>query len=82
MRFKKRDALSFRINSMTHETNEGSGGMVAIVAIVIIAGLAIAFFMYAWPMLQKGSAQSQQPSMNIQIKETAPILPTTPPANQ
>mgnify|MGYP001567940214 CR=1 FL=1 len=52
---------------MTEETS-GNGSMVAIVAIVVLAGLAVVFFVYGLPMLQKNSAQPQQPGTTVDIK--------------
>lgn len=48
------------------DTNSGNGGtnIVAIVALLIIAGLAVLFFVYGLPMLQNAS---DEPEVQIDI---------------
>ncbi len=63
---------------MSDETSGNSSNMVAIVAIVILAGLAVLFFMYGLPMLQKNAAQPQQPGTTIDVKLPDITKPSEP----
>lgn len=64
---------------MSNENSGGgdSGSIVAIVAIVILAGLAVLFFMYGLPMIQKNNAP--QPGTTIEVKIPGAIPPATTP---
>lgn len=65
---------------MSDETSGNSSSIVAIVAIVILAGLAVLFFVYGLPMIQKNNAE--QPGTTIEVKlpvTTEPAQPTPTP---
>lgn len=65
---------------MANETirHEDGGSMVAIIAIVILAGLAILFFVYGLPLLQ-GSNDTQSDA-NIDVQIPNPITNPSEPA--
>ncbi len=66
------------MTNVTYDNGNGSN-VVAIVAVVILVGLAILFFMYGLPILQRNAAQPQpqQPGASIQIN-TPPISSSSP----
>lgn len=66
---------------MSDETSGNGNGIVAIVAIVILAGLAVLFFMYGLPMIQKNNASTQGTTIDVKLQDTTKPtqpVPTTP----
>ena len=61
---------------MANETSGDSGNVVAIVAIVILAGLAVLFFVYGLPMIQKNNAQPQGTTIDVKLPD--PTKPSEP----
>lgn len=56
------------------DTNSGNGtNVVAIVALIIIAGLAVLFFVYGLPMLQNASKPEMPTEIKIEIP--SPVEP-------
>lgn len=63
----------------------GNNNIVAIVAIIVIAALAIAFFVYALPMLQPEPEEQPADGGNVEINIPTPVReePSEPaPSNQ
>lgn len=71
-------------NYMTATESSNGSNVVAIVAVVILVGLAIIFFVYARPWLQNTSMtpQPQQPSATIDIKGPLTPQPSQPTTDQ
>lgn len=56
----------------------GNNNIVAIVAIIVIAALAVAFFVYALPMLQPEEKPSEGGSVEINIPTPVQEEPSEP----
>lgn len=66
---------------MTDQTHDHtSGNVVTIFAIVILAGMALAFALYVVPMLQQRGAPSD--AMKIEVEMPTPAAAPTEPAPQ
>ncbi|TSC84335.1 MAG: hypothetical protein G01um101413_630 [Parcubacteria group bacterium Gr01-1014_13] len=64
--------------NIAHETTD-DGNVVAIVAIIILVGLAIAFFVYALPMLQTSEITPAEQGTTIDINNVPTPQPSPAP---
>lgn len=62
------------------DTNSGNGtNIVAIVALIILAGLAVLFFVYGLPMLQNASNPEMPSEIKIEIPAPTEVIPEPTP---
>ena len=60
--------MADQINTTAPQADNSGGNMVAIVAIVILVGLAIVFVVYALPYFQKPPETQTPQGTNVQIQ--------------
>ncbi len=65
---------------MSEQTSDGGTGVVAIVALLILAALTVLFFAYGLPMLQRASSQTMPSTIKVEIPTPTIPTPTEPAA--
>lgn len=63
---------------MSESTSDGGTNIVAIVALIILAGLVILFFMFGLPMLKQATSQQMPSEIKVEIPVPTPA-PTPAP---
>ena len=59
-------------------SDSDSSGLAMIVGMLVVVGLAVAFFVYALPTLQTNNDGSADTTTEIKVNVPAPVTPVTP----